>query len=163
MKQELVKQIEELLVKNYTEVREEAKAGKYAQLRDETEAAYKEYRKWSAAHGYASCEEMTTRCRQLKAYRDYLLAMMRKTDEEIKAEAKDDAVAFANNTEKKCVKHIGAVTCWDDVELTFGTHYAPMLNGVVSGEGGKCRIYTIEKGGWNIKKLHAAVLVKKIK
>lgn len=163
MKQELLNEIKEMLIKNYTEVRTQAENGLWKEIAEKKQQAYHDYRTWSREHNHANNEYMSRECKQLAAYCEYLYKMKNLTDSEIEAKAINDAKAYAENTEIKVRKIVGGITSWENVTLTYGTHYAPMLNGIVEGENGKCAVTTIEKGGYNIMKLHAATLVKRIK
>lgn len=63
----------------------------------------------------------------------------------------------------KRVKNItGEVTNWDGITADIGNEGFTVLNGIVQGKNGKCRVESILAGGYNIQRLHIRVLTHEI-
>ncbi len=114
--------------------------------RDELKAAYRElgyrefYKKYKRADG---------------EFKD-------KTDDEIHKSNEKDAKALIIDLYNR-VKHItGDVTDWNGISAEVGTWGFTVLNGIVLGKQGKCRVESILAGGYNIQRLHVRVLTHEI-
>ena len=61
------------------------------------------------------------------------------------------------------IKNItGDVTNWQDIRATQGANGFAVLNGIVTGKQGTCRVESIEAGGYNIQRYHIRVLTHEI-
>lgn len=85
-----------------------------------------------------------------------------KTDEQIHNENVRDAKYLILDLYYR-VKHItGDVTDWSDIRAEQGTQGFTVLNGLVIGKQGRCRIESILAGGYNIQRLHIRVLTHEV-
>ena len=83
----------------------------------------------------------------------------------------DDQLHNRNLKDAKClildlcnrVKHItGEITDWTGIRAEQGTCGVAVLNGVVLGKEGRCKVESILAGGYNIQRLHVRVLTYEI-
>lgn len=86
-----------------------------------------------------------------------------KTDEQIHSSNVQDAKCLIIDLYYR-VKHItGEITDWSDIRAEEGTWGFAVLNGIVIGKEGRCRIESIYAGGYNIQRLHIRVLTHEIR
>lgn len=83
----------------------------------------------------------------------------------------DEQIHNSNLQDAKClildlyyrVKHItGEITDWSGIRAEQGTWGFTVLNGVVIGKEGRCKVESILAGGYNIQRLHIRVLTYEI-
>lgn len=85
-----------------------------------------------------------------------------KTDEQIHKSNEKDAKALILDLYRRVKNITGEVTDWDGIHAEIGTWGFTVLNGVVIGKQGKCRVESIYAGGYNIQRLHVRVLTHEI-
>lgn len=98
-------------------------------------------------------------------WEDYYKAL-EMTDEKIHANNEELARQLVIDLVKRVYKVTGDIIEWKDLHLargSSGTGYIPVIAGIVIGKEGKARVQTVPAGGYNIQKLHARVIVTKLK
>lgn len=84
-----------------------------------------------------------------------------RSDREIRKDNERDARAMVLNLYNRIKDITGEVVDWSEIELTQGTRGSAVLNGVVVGKQGKCRVESIYAEG-PVQRLHVRVLTKEI-
>lgn len=85
-----------------------------------------------------------------------------KTNEQIHKSNEQDAKALILDLYRRVKNITGDVTDWDGIHAEMGTWGFTVLNGVVIGKQGKCKVESIYAGGYNIQRLHIRVLTHEI-
>lgn len=114
--------------------------------RDELKAYYNAYG-WSEFH---------------KKYNRYDMDFKDKTDEQIHKDNERDAKSLIMDLYKRVKGITGEVTDWSGIHTEVGTWGFTVLNGLVKGKEGTCKVESILAGGYNIQRLHVRVLTHEI-
>ena len=88
--------------------------------------------------------------------------MKSKTTDEIHTENMNAAESMILNLIYRVRDTVGEITDWKGIRVEIGTWGFPVLNGIVIGKLGKCKVESIDAGGYNIQRYHIRVLVKEI-
>lgn len=94
---------------------------------------------------------------------DNLKRVAEKTDEQLDASAKEDAISLVKDLHRRIRSYIGATEDYSGLEVTTGTQGYAVINGVLTGTAGKCEVRSIECGGYNIVCWHIRVIVVRAK
>lgn len=87
---------------------------------------------------------------------------MHKTRDEIHKDNEKDAKQLVIDLFNRVKAITGEVTDWSNIRAEIGTWGFTVLNGVVIGKQGKCRVESIVAGGYNIQREHVRVLTHEI-
>lgn len=98
-------------------------------------------------------------------FKKYKLAdydMLHTTNDEIHRHNVNDARVLVLDLYNRVKAITGEVTDWKGIHAEPGTWGFAVLNGVVVGKEGRCRVESILAGGYNIQRLHVRVLTHAI-
>lgn len=85
-----------------------------------------------------------------------------KTNEQIHKDNERDAKILIMDLYRRVKDITGDVTSWDGIHTEVGTWGFTVLNGIVKGKEGICKVESILAGGYNIQRLHVRVLTHEI-
>ncbi len=85
-----------------------------------------------------------------------------KTDEQIHNSNVQDAKCLIIDLYYRVKNITGEITDWSGIRAEVGTWGFTVLNGVVRGKEGRCRVESICAGGYNIQRFHIRVLTHEI-
>lgn len=106
--------------------------------------------------------EIFLKSQKSSAFRKQYAAQMDETDEKIEKRSAKDAKELVEDLYKRTFGFTGKTEDYSGLCVSCDNNGYSIINGVIRGEKGACKVESISAGGYNIQKWHIRVLVNYI-